>query len=289
MSAPAAEERRRRRAAALAAGTKAVGPGSTEQHARQALELPAEPARDAARAAILATLVNYLSALSKRSHEWLSTELSLQARAGKVNAQDIAKLIADEDALGQVFAERAVKRTGTDLTKALAIPDPDKRSQAVQAILARERTYASMRSEAMAARAIAALDRVALRVESPQGAFWKLSAHVQEHTAGCLIMGGKFWPWAVLDRVHPPRHPGCPCKLKSYSSAVTDGDMQPGQVVNVADAVRRAAGVVMEAEQAQALLDELELREQLVSSGVSAQRLAQIPLGGGAHGTATDV
>lgn len=278
---PSPEERAARRKAALAAGTLARGPGSTEQHPARAVTIPAEVARAEARATIIAGLVAFLAQLSKRDHGWLQSELARKAPAGKVTADEITALVAEEDKRGQQFAEGVVKRVTADLTTALAIPDPDKRSQAVQGVLARERNYARMRSEAMAARAFAALERVAVKHDSPQGAFWKLDPTVAEHTAGCLIMGGKFWPWAVLDRVHPPRHPGCPCRLKSYASAITDGDMRAGDVLNVTDAVRRSAGVVMEQAEADALVEELELRDRLVESGlVSAESLAAIPLVG---------
>jgi hypothetical protein len=102
---------------------------------------------------------------------------------------------------------------------------------------------------------------------------------VKEHTAGCLIMGGKFWPWSVLDRVHPPRHPGCPCRLLSYGEAVASGDMKAGDVPNVADAVKDARGVVMEAAVADSILEELDLRDRLIEAGLATpEGLSRIPL-----------
>lgn len=221
----------------------------------------------------------FLSALRHRDRVWLERELPARATAGKTNAQDIAELVAEEERRGQSFAENVVKRVTADLQTALAIPDAAKRSAAVQGILTRERTYAGQRSEAMAARAFAGLERIEVRHDSPQGAYWKLDPNVKEHTAGCLVMGAKFWPWAVLDRVHPPRHPACPCRLKSWGSAVADGDMSAGDVPDARDAVRAAAGVVMEAAEAERILAEIELRDQLAESGlVDAETLARIPL-----------
>jgi len=280
-SRPTPAERARRRQAALAAGTTAAGPASTEARARAAvaIEPAAADARATASAAIVAALVAFLSRMRTRDQTWLQTELAKRATAGKASAEDIADVIAGESQRSQQFAEGVVRRVTADLGTALAIPDPRRRDAAVQGILAREQNYSRMRSEAMAARAFAALDRVEVRHDSPQGAFWKLDPTVAEHTAGCLVMGNKFWPWAVLDRVHPPRHPGCPCRLLSFGQAVQEGLMGASDVSNVADAVRKASGVVMEKAEADALLAELALRDQLVEGGlVSAEALARIPL-----------
>lgn len=248
-------------------------------HAAQAEQ---KPITDAARAdavtLIVGALAVFLSQMRKRDQGWLQQTLASRADAS-VTRDEVAELVAEEDQRGREFAELSAKRTAADLGSVLAIPDERQRTAAVHGILSRERRYARMRSEAMAARAVAALERVELKKASPQGAFWKLDPHVKEHTVGCLVMGGKFWPWLVLDRVHPPRHPGCPCRLKSYGAAVADGDMSPGAVANVADAVKSASGVVMEASVADQIANELELREQLARSGfVDAVKLAAIPL-----------
>lgn len=193
---------------------------------------------------------------------------------------DIAQVIANEIQLGQQFAEASARRLAANASMAAAIPDEAKRRAALNGALARERQYALQRSEAMAARAFAAVGRAALHSDSPQGAFWKLNPTVKDHTAGCLVMGEKFWPWVILDRVHPPRHAGCPCRLLSYSEARAAGHMHGVEIPNVADAIRMAAGVVMEAEMANALLDELALRDQLVEGGLAtAEGLARIPWG----------
>jgi hypothetical protein len=109
---------------------------------------------------------------------------------------------------------------------------------------------------------------------------------VIEHTAGCLIMGGKFWPWQVLDRVHPPRHAGCPCRLVGYGDAITDGLLNPGAVMDAQTAIRRAAGVVMEGvllvepEDAEALIEAaggrelMETRCALIREGLVADESA---------------
>lgn len=262
---PSAKEQEARREAAKAAGTAPAA----------AAQVPSVEARTAASASVIAGLVAFLSAVRTRDQAWLQTELS---KRGPVN--DVAAVIAEEGERADAFAEGVARRVGADIGTALALPDPKMREAAVQSIMAREQRFARMRSEAMAARAFAAISRSSIRRDSPQGAFWKLSPLVREHTAGCLIMGGKFWPWAVLDRVHPPRHPGCPCKLLSFGEAVAAGDMRAGDVPDVAAAVKEASGVVMEAAEAQAILDEIELRDRLAESGmISAEAMAAIPLG----------
>lgn len=85
----------------------------------------------------------------------------------------------------------------------------------------------------------------------------------------CLVMGGRFWPWIVLDRVHPPRHPGCPCRLRSYGAAIAEGLMRPGEVMDVADALRAAQGVVMEGKEVAVATPDEELREALVRVGLT--------------------
>lgn len=262
---PSAPEQERRRQAALAVGTAAG--------AETAKPLSAE-ARATATASIIAAFVAFLSAVRKRDQDWLRIELSKRGPA-----EDVNDVLQEEDERAQAFAEGVARRVAADTATALAIPDPKLREAALRSIDSREQRFARMRSEAMAARAFAAINRVAIKRDSPAGAFWKLDPTVAEHTAGCLVMGGKFWPWVILDRVHPPRHPGCPCRLLSYGEAIAGGDMRPGDVPNVAEAVKDASGVVMEAATADAILRELELRDALAESGlVSAARLSEIPL-----------
>lgn len=181
---------------------------------------------------------------ARAEQAFLTTQL-----AGRTDTPgDVEKVAAEELLRGAEFARLAEQRMRRDLPVALAIPDGLDREAAVQALLERERYYARLRAEAMAARATAAVDRMVLRRESPTGAFWELDPDVIEHTAGCLILGGRFWPWAVLDRVHPPRHAGCPCRLRSYGEAVKRGLLVPGTVLDEKAAIKAASAVVMESE-----------------------------------------
>jgi hypothetical protein len=265
-------EQQRRRVAAVAAGGALA---STVGMQTEVPDIPAPEARRTVVSQIIAALVAFLTAKRKRDEEFLRAELS---KRGPVD--DIQAVIDEEMAREDEFAKRAAARFTRDMSTAVAVPDPRQREAIMRGLLNRESVYARQRSEAMFARAIAAVERKLTRQQSPSGAFWKLDPDVVEHTAGCLIMGGKFWPWAVLDRVHPPRHGGCPCRLVSYGQAIAEGLMRPGDVLNVRDAIRAAAHVMMEGADADRLLAELDMRDALVEAGLaSADVLARIPLG----------
>lgn len=267
MATPAQAEQQRQRPRLV------IPPGSTEP-AQALVAVPAAAARAAVTATIVTGLVAFLAAARERERRWLASELA------SAPPQDVARLLAEETRRGQEFAEASAARIAGEVGGIVAIPDGQLRQARMAAVLEREKRYARQRSEAMAARAFAALGRVELRASSPAGAYWKLDPTVVEHTPGCLFLGERFWPWVVLDRVHPPRHAGCPCRLLGYHEAVLAGLLKAGDVPNVKDAVRSAAGVVMEAEVAEGIIAELELRDALAEAGLaSPDALASIPLG----------
>lgn len=208
-----------------------------------------------------ATILALLSAFMVKAGEADNAFVLGSIAKRTTEPSDIETVMAEEAVRGDRFRQLAAQRLQRDLPIALAIPVSDQREAALRGILQREQVYQRFRSEAMAARSFAAVDRLVLRRESPTGAFWKLDPDVQEHTAGCLILGGRFWPWRVLDRVHPPRHPGCPCRLMGYAEAIAAHLMAATDVMDELDAVRAAAAVVMEAEQITAayLQDAIEL------------------------------
>lgn len=255
----AADERRRRAAAAAAGGTLAVGYFATRGDDEDRTPVPV-PKRAAVAAEIMAALVAFLAEQRNRSKVWLTERM-----APRASADAVARVVAEEDAREAEFARRQSERLIRDMATALALPDKAAREGAVRGLMAREEVYLRQRLEAQAVRAFAAIDRVVLREQSPQGAFWKLDPTVTEHTAGCLLMGGHFWPWAVLDRVHPPRHHGCPCRLVGYGQAIADGLMGAGDVQDIRKAIRRAAHVLMEA--APGALDDLDGLRDLLFEG----------------------
>jgi hypothetical protein len=203
-----------------------------------------EPAKVATMATVVTALLTAF--MAKREAGDLQFLADTAAKRTRVPT-DVETVIAEERQRGEMFARLAEQRMQRDLPVALAIPDPVQREAAVRGVMAREQVYQRMRSEAIAARGLAAVDRMVLRRDSPSGALWKLDPTVREHTAGCLILGGRFWSWEILDRVHPPRHAGCPCRLVGYGEAIRDGLLRPGDVMDLADQVKAAAGVVMEA------------------------------------------
>lgn len=247
----AADERANRAAALAAGGALAVAVAADGE------TVEASPAKRAAAAAtIVAALVTFLADQRTRFATWMRGRLGERGAVHSVAVSDIELVVAQEEQRAAAFAQRQAERFARDLQTALAIPDRAAREGAIRGLMAREEVYARQHVEAQAARAFAAIDRVVLRGQSPQGAFWKLDPTVVEHTAGCLLLGGRFWPWAVLDRVHPPRHHGCPCRLLGYGEAIADGLMGPGAVMDVRQAIRRAAAVVMEAQMYSAEVDD---------------------------------
>lgn len=166
---------------------------------------------------------------------------------------ELRELARREARYEQEFQRKAIERLRRDLPRALAVADPEGRRAAVEAVLAREKRYVQQREEAMITRSLAAADLRYLRQLSPEGAYWRLSPFVVEHTLDCLAMGEKFWPWSVLDKTHPPMHHGCPCSLTGLGEAVGLGLMTPDQVPDPKDAELRARILL---DQAKAAMEE---------------------------------
>lgn len=185
--------------------------------------------------AAVSALRRFWTKVRLRNEEWLRKTFEGNAPSG-----DIAQAVDDESAREYEFQTKAQVRFKDRMAKALGNPDPKKRAQAVKTAIANERRYAVMRQEEMARRNVAAVDRAALRRASPQGAFWKLDPTKKTHTAECVAMAGKVWPWQALDRWRfwPPLGGGCGCSLYAYKVAVAQGWVRPGRVPNVEDAIR---------------------------------------------------
>jgi hypothetical protein len=227
-----------------------------------------------AAASILMGFAAFLASERDKHRQWVLTNLGA---AGRTN--DVEQVLAQEMQLEDAFAKASSERVSAGIEKAMQITDPAQRSAAISQVLADEERYSRQRDEAMAARAQAAMTRLGLRSTSPSGAFWKLGT-AQHHTPGCRFMSEKFWPWAVLDRVHPPRHYGCTSSLHSFGEALNSGWMTAGDVPDTQQAIRAAAGVVMQEAEADALIAEVMLREQLVEAGAHVDTLARVPFRG---------
>lgn len=138
-------------------------------------------------------------------------------------------LVDQEMTNEKAFAVKTRARLDRDLPKALSITDKQQRDAAVSAVLERERGYQQLREDAIEARAHGAANNHSVRQSSPEGAYWKLSDKVKTHTLDCLSMGGKVWPWSILDVFHPPLcGPWCQCELWTIEQATRAGLVTPG-------------------------------------------------------------
>lgn len=268
MPQPTQPQTRRGQAAGVAVGVGA-GVGAAGAIAPPAVAAAGSVAAGVATAEIMASFITFLAELRRQHEAWLRGQLGAYGPP-----DDVGDVMRAEMVLEQEFAKNAADRMASSLPQALAIPDVKQREARVRQILADEQRYADQRAEAMAARAIAAMQRAKLRRVSPAGAFWRLGV-AHKHTEGCKTMAGRFWPWPVLDRVHPPRHYGCTSSLHSYAEAIAARWMTPDDVPDLRTAIARSAGVMMERE-AEGLLVELALRERLIAEGADERALAKI-------------
>jgi 2'-5' RNA ligase len=199
-----------------------------------------------------------------------------------VPPDDIAAALAEEQQREKEFQRRATARVRAGLRLALAATDPSARAAGIEAVLRREQQYARQRAQASADRVYAATERESLRAVSPSGAYWQLG-HATQHTPDCLAMAGRFWPWSVLNKVHPLLHPGCQCRLRSFGDAIAEGLMLPGDVPSEAEARQMAQPVIDYIERGhpleEAAAEELQTRLQLLEAGVADRNaLAALPL-----------
>lgn len=192
----------------------------------------------------------------------------LRKRMPRVPDVDLRRVMESERELERQFERRARERWARELPRILSLPEPA-RSREMRAFADRERRYAAMREQAMVNRAVRRAERERLRRESPEGAYWALSRDVREHTLDCLAMADRFWPWEVLDRVHPALHPGCQCRLVSLGQAVRRGLMSRRDVPEVGEAVRLASRLSR---------DVPELRAALSEAGVGEREAVQLGL-----------
>jgi hypothetical protein len=199
------------------------------------------------------------------------TVLVQEQRPGAPQAR-IDALVRAEQQRELEFQRRARKRLAVDLPLALREADPQRREAAVREVMDREKRYLRQREEAAASRVVAALEFDLLRQLSPEGAWWRLSELVQEHTLDCVAMAERFWPWEVLERYHPQLHAGCQCRLLGKGEAVQEGLMGPDDdVMEPAAAVRLAESLMAEAKRLEEVLapeDLLELVEDTQAEAI---------------------
>jgi 2'-5' RNA ligase len=192
----------------------------------------------AATAKIVAGLLSFFA--GRRQDDSLFLAMMLRQDYPQRTATQIDGLVASELGRQAEFERRAEERMKRDLPKALAETDPEKRRDAVNRLLEREKRYVEMRQAAMVERASARAEHLDVKLASPEGAYWKLDPTVKKHTLDCVLMGEKFWPWEVLDRIHPLLHTGCQCHLYTKREALERGWLFANHVVDVGDAVKTA-------------------------------------------------
>lgn len=203
-------------------------------------------------------------------------------------ATDISEALAEEARREVVFRKRVADRTRTGMELALKATDPSARAAAIQNVLKREQRFAEMRSVASAERVLASAELQDLRTRSPQGALWQLGPR-RTHTEDCVVMSGRFWPWSVLNEVHPLLHVGCGCFLVSLGEAISQGKISAADIPSKSEALRMAAPVIRhvreeaaEAKRKYSSLEESALSELLARRGLTgsanADHLAAAPL-----------
>lgn len=149
--------------------------------------------------------------------------LALQEEYGAAIPKGDLQAIAEVERPREIeFWVRVLRRLRRDLPKAMKA---DNRRDAIQKILNRERRYVLWHFEQSLRRARAAVSRWLTKMGSPDGAYWILRPGL-EHCATCVAMATVgWWPWEVLDFIHPPAHPNCGCDLLTYKEAVARGLM----------------------------------------------------------------
>lgn len=176
--------------------------------------------------------------------------------------EDVLRFVRDEVARDREFVRNQRDRLETDMKAAMLLDSPDKRRIRVQQILDREKRWTQMREQAALERSAARTNFLTVKEQSPEGAYWTLG-QAREHTPDCIAMAGKFWPWEVLDHMHPQLHHGCQCHLLTKTEAVRLGLMYPDQVPDTQDAIRRAAEIAREYHLIQQAASPEEIRDYI--------------------------
>lgn len=182
---------------------------------------------------------------------------------------DIEAALAEEARREVIFRKRVEQRVRSGMKLATAAKDPSARAAAIQGVLTRERRFAEQRARASGERVLASAEFQELRTLSPQGAYWSLGPR-KEHTPDCIAMNGRFWPWAVLEKVHPLLHVGCGCFLLSFGEAIRRGLMTADAVPTDEAALQMAAPIIKHVEEEEA---EAERKYGHLAEGAATEEL----------------
>lgn len=162
-----------------------------------------------------------------RQQRWLGQRVTQGAIPGATQ-DDVLEALALENELQGEFERRVRERVMRDLGPILGKQDAKEQRAGLAKLFERERRYAEQRAVEMGRRLEKTTERVAVKRESPRGAFWHLG-EASEHTPECVAMAGKFWSWEALEVMRPPVGPGCRCGLKAEKVAIVQGLLMPGQ------------------------------------------------------------
>ena len=197
------------------AGAAAAAPGvAVTLPAAAAAGIVSVPAEALAHGVKIALVLRVLRRLLKRHHmdsaTWLEKELRKQFP--NLDPTVIRQIVEREMAYERAFQAKAFNRVQTDMQAAGQLKTKEAQDKRIGQILDREKWYAVLRERAMMARAHGHAKNETVKQASPEGAKWVLGA-AKNHTAGCIALAGKNWPWSVLDTIPPPIHTGCQCSL----------------------------------------------------------------------------
>jgi hypothetical protein len=228
--------------------------------------LPTAATLTVASATILGAFERFLETRELVSEQEVADLLA--AEYGTVPEDMRLDVVAGELDREKSYRAKVRERLDRDLPRVLSIANRELREFELMKVLERERRIIGQREDAIAGRALGAMEAQQVRQASPAGGFWLPSPHVSEHTVDCLAMGWKVWPWAVLDRYHPPLHHGCQCELKTIEWALATGQITPESIAPPAEAHEMAlrAMQVMEAD-----IDEGQLVEEFAALVVAVR------------------
>lgn len=262
-------------AAKVAVGATVVAPAVTVTlPAQAAVAIAKVPVGIAVGGLKFAVALRVLRALFRRHHaqsaDWLTKQLT--SRYPNVDPAVIREAVARELQYEIAFQQKALARVQDDLNAAAKLAD-DKQQARINAILKREQHYSKLRQQAMMARATTFIENAVVKQGSPDGAKWMLGP-AKNHTAGCVALAGKNWPWSVLDAIQPPLHTGCGCWLKPLGRK--DTVPEPGEALRAARAalaLEEAIRAVADPGEIAAWLSGLEVRPSVARALCQLQEM----------------
>lgn len=145
---------------------------------------------------------------------------ALATTFGALRGPALSRTLAREANRRAAFEANSRARIRRDVREAAASGlSPGEQSARLEAIARRERHYLAQHLDESARRIRLDGEMAHLKAIGESGAVWVLGNR-RRHTADCLRMANRWWPWDVLDRVNPAnRHAGCGCRLTTKQEA----------------------------------------------------------------------